>query len=103
MYRLRLHPKIADDLNVIARLVAERSGNRAAHQLIDEIEAVLLKLSLDPGSGTPRDDIRPGLKTVPAGPSGVGVFDVHEDMREVHIHAVSYGGAEWGMTAKGTA
>ena len=37
----------------------------------------------------------PGLRAIPAGRKAVIAFTVDDDAHEVHIHAVTYAGADW--------
>ena len=37
----------------------------------------------------------PGLRAIPAGRSGVVVFTVDDQAREVFVHVIAYGGSHW--------
>lgn len=93
-YRVRLHPLVAYDLDVIIDLL-ERAGPTAVARKLDEIEAVIARLAELPHWGTRRDAILPGLRAVPAARRGVVAFTVDDAVREVLVIAVTYGGADW--------
>ncbi len=94
-YRIRFHPLVADDLDWIAAWISDYAGASRAAAKIDEIEQVIRGLALTPHKGSRRDEIAPGLRAFPAGRKGIVVFVVEDDLREVLIYAVSYGGADW--------
>ncbi|ARC37711.1 type II toxin-antitoxin system RelE/ParE family toxin [Paracoccus yeei] len=94
-YRIRFHPLVADDLDWIAGWISDYAGASSAAVKINEIEQTIRSLALTPHKGSMRDEIAPGLRAIPAGRKGVVVFAVDDDVREVLIYAVSYGGADW--------
>jgi len=94
-YRIRFHPLVADDLDWIAGWISDYAGAPSAAAKINEIEQTIRSLALTPHKGSRRDEIAPGLRAIPAGRKGVVVFAVDDDLREVLIYAVSYGGADW--------
>ena len=59
--------------------------------------AVLATLKATPHRGSLRDEIAPGLRAIPAGRKAVIAFAVDDDVAEVLIYAVTYGGADWAM------
>jgi hypothetical protein len=65
--RIRFHPAVADDLDAITRWLIDYAGPQSAARRLDEIEATIASLA----------------------------FTVDDDAREVHIHAVTYAGADW--------
>ena len=98
-WRVLRHPRVADDLLAIARLVADYAGPDSARRKIDEIEKVVRSLSATPHRGSLRDHITPGLRAIPAGRRGVVVFVVDDARRHVRVLAISYGGADWARRA----
>lgn len=99
-YRIRFHPSVADDLDWIAEWISDYAGASSAATKLDEIEATIRSLALTPHKGSKRDEIAPGLRAIPAGRKGIVVFAVDDDLREVLIYAVSYGGADWVRRSK---
>lgn len=94
-YRIRFHPSVADDLDWIAEWISDYAGASTAAAKLDEIEAAIRSLALTPHKGSKRDEISQGLRAIPAGRKGVIVFAVDDELREVLIYAVSYGGVDW--------
>jgi len=94
-YRIRFHPAVADDLDAITRWLIDYAGPQSAARRLDEIEATIASLIDLPHKGSRRDEIAPGLRAIPAGRKAVISFTVDDDAREVHIHAVTYAGADW--------
>lgn len=94
-YRIRFHPSVANDLEWIAGWISDYAGSSVASAKLAEIEGTILGLAAMPHKGSTRDEIAPGLRAIPAGRKGVVVFKVDDDMREVLIYAVTYGGADW--------
>lgn len=100
-FRLRFHPLVRQDLEDIARWVAEYAGADAAERRLNEIAAVLESLAATPRKGSVRDDIASGLRAIPAGRKAVIAFSVDDDRREVAVHAICYGGADWMRRTRG--
>lgn len=94
-YRLRFHPRVADDLRIIAGLLRDYAGSAVARRILAEIEADVLRLAETPHKGSVRDDIAPGLRAIPAGRRAVVAFTVDDRAREVRVLTVTYGGADW--------
>lgn len=94
-YRIRFHPLVADDLDWIAAWISDYAGASSAEAKLDEIERTINSLASTPHKGSLREEIAPGLRAISAGRKGVVVFMVDDDLREVLIYAVSYGGADW--------
>ena len=99
-YRIRFHPSVADDREWIAGWISDYAGASSAAAKINEIEQTIRGLALTPHKGSRRDEIAPGLRAIPAGRKGVVVFAADDDVREVLIYAVSYGGADWVRRSK---
>ncbi|OWJ76642.1 type II toxin-antitoxin system RelE/ParE family toxin [Haematobacter genomosp. 1] len=100
IYRIRFHPSVADDLDWISEWISDYAGVSSAATKLDEIEAMIRSLALTPHKGSRRNEIAPGLRAIPAGRKGIVVFSVDDDLREVYIYAVSYGGADWVRRSK---
>lgn len=94
-YRIRFHPSVADDIDWIAEWISDYAGASSAAVKMNEIEATIRSLALTPHKGSRRNEIAPGLRAIPAGRKGIVVFVVDDDLREVLIYAISYGGADW--------
>ncbi|WP_299613994.1 type II toxin-antitoxin system RelE/ParE family toxin [uncultured Tateyamaria sp.] len=94
-YRIRFHPAVTDDLNAITCWLIDYAGPQSAARRLDEIEAAIASLTDLPHKGSCRDEIAPGLRAIPAGRKAVVAFTVDDEAREVHVHAVTYAGADW--------
>ena len=94
-YRIRYHPLVARDLDVIAQWILDYAGPEAAARKLAEIEHAIATLKATPQKGSLRDEIAPGLRAIPAGRKAVIAFVVDDDAGEVLIYAVTYGGADW--------
>lgn len=102
-YRIRLHPRVAGDLEAIATWILEFAGPDSAERKLDEIRQAIRGLSALPHKGTRRDDIAPGLRAIPAGRKAVIAFIVDDAAAEVLIYAVSYAGKDWAADFRGRA
>lgn len=100
IYSNRFHPSVADDLDWIAEWISDYAGTSSAAAKLNEIEGTIRSLALTPHKASRRDEIAPGLRAIPAGRKGVVVFAVDDEVREVFIYAVSYGGADWVRRSK---
>jgi len=96
-YRIRYHPLVARDLDVIARWILDYAGPDAASRKLAEIENAVATLKATPHKGSLRDEIALGLRAIPAGRKAVIAFVVDDDADEVLIYAVTYGGADWAI------
>ena len=96
-YRIRFHPLVARDLDAIARWILDYAGPEIATRKLAEIEAAVATLRDTPHKGSLRPEIAPGLRAIPAGRKAVIAFVVDDDVAEVLICAVTYGGADWAM------
>ena len=95
IYRIRLHPLVARDLNAIAHWIIDYAGPAAAARKLSEIEAAIATLRITPHKGSLCDEIAPGLRACPAGRKAVIAFVVDDDEGEVLIYAITFGGADW--------
>ncbi len=82
-----------DDLLGLYDYIAEQSGRKIAGDYIARIEATCLSLRNAPLRGTPRDDIRPGLRIIGFERRAVIVFRVMRS--EVVIVRILYGGRDY--------
>ena len=94
-YRIRFHPRVARDLDTIARWIIDHAGVEVAHRKLNEIEQAIMDLAHLPHRGSIRDDIVPGLRAIPAARRAVIAFSVDDAEAEVLVQAVTYGGADW--------
>jgi len=99
-YRIRFHPAVADDLDAITNWLIDYAGPQSAMRRLDEIEATIASLADLPQKGSCRDEIAPGLHTIPAGRKAVVALTVDDEAREVHVHAVTYAWADWKWRSK---
>lgn len=99
-YRIRFHPSVADDLEWIAEWISDYAGASSAAAKLDEIEETIRSLALTPHKGSWCEETVTELRAIPAGRKGIVVFAVDDDLREVLISAVSYGGADWFRRSK---
>ena len=95
MYRIRFHPLVSRDLELIARWITEYAGSEAADRKLSEIEDAITGLARTPHKGSIRDEIAPGLRAIPAGRRAVIAFAVDDGAEEVLIQAVTYSGGDW--------
>ena len=97
IWRIRFHPFAARDLDAIARWILDYAGPDAAARKLAEIEAAIATLKTTPHRGSLRNEIAPGLRAIPAGRKAVIAFVVDDDVGEVLVYAVTFGGADWSM------
>ncbi len=96
-YRIRFHPLVARDLDAITQWILDYAGPDSAARKLAEIEATIAALKDTPHKGSLRTEIAPGLRAIPAGRKAVIAFVVDDDVGEVLIYAITYGGADWAM------
>lgn len=94
-YKIRFHPKVADDLQIIAEIVAHYSGFSVAKNKLDEIESAVFSLADTPKKGSIRSELGVAVRAIPAGRKGVVVFEVDDSTTTVFVLAITYGGADW--------
>ena len=93
-YEVVLAPEFLVQLQELRRYIAEQSSPRIANGYIDRIAAKCATLSTAPFRGTARDDLRPGLRTIPFERRATLGFDVEE--ATVTVLAIAYGGRDLG-------
>ncbi|AGB46132.1 plasmid stabilization system protein [Mesorhizobium australicum WSM2073] len=82
------------DLEAIAAYVLESSGSESiTNGFVDRIKERCLGVGNVPRGGRPRDDIAPGLRTVPFEHSAVIAYVVESDV--VHIVNIFHGGRDY--------
>ena len=100
-YRVRFHPLVARDLEAVAQWIIDYAGSEVAQRKLAEIEREIASLARTPHRGSIRDEIAPGLRAVPAARRAVIAFTVDDDAKEVHVHCVTYSGADWVSRSRG--
>ena len=90
--RVLFSPEALGDLTSLYDYIAEESGPIRAISYIERIEAYCLRFDLAPQRGTPRDDIRPGLRLV--GFERRVTIAFHVDATTVTIDRIFYGGRD---------
>ncbi|MBN9552119.1 MAG: type II toxin-antitoxin system RelE/ParE family toxin [Alphaproteobacteria bacterium] len=91
--RVTYRPDAIADLADIYRFIATRGQSRdVALAFVRRIRARCHKIGDAPNGGRPRDDLRPGLRTVPFERSAVIAYRVG---RTVEIVNVFYGGRDY--------
>lgn len=99
-YRIRFHPLVARDLDAIAQWILDYAGPEVVARKLAEIEAAVATLKATPHKGSLRSEIAPGLRAIPAGRKAVIAFAVDDDVTEVLIYVVTYGGADWTVRSR---
>lgn len=90
---VRYRPEAMDDLKSIYRYIAAASGSGSVAQgYIARIMARCRKIGDAPNGGTPRDDLLPGLRTVPFERVAVLTYRVSDT---VEILNVFHGGRDF--------
>ncbi|MBM07690.1 MAG: hypothetical protein CMH88_15305 [Oceanibulbus sp.] len=94
-YKIRFHPEVATDLQVIADIIANHSGiTEATHKLV-HIQDTAFRLANNPEHGSVRSEARSAVRVIPAGRKGIIAFEIDENATTVFVIAVAYGGTEW--------
>ena len=92
--RVGYRPEALADLQDVYNQVAERSQSHAvARGFVGRIMARCRKIGDAPHGGQPRDDLEPGLRTVPFEHSAVIAYVVEQD--RVRVTNVFYGGRDY--------
>jgi toxin ParE1/3/4 len=93
-YRIVWHRKARADLLALYDWIAEQADPDTAFDYTRKIEAHAAKLADFPERGTPRDDLVPGLRTIPYRRRAVIAYRELDD--EVEILAIAHGGRDLG-------
>ena len=94
-FRVVRHPLVARDISRIASFLLEHTTPRSVAAKIATLDADVDALAENPWRGTRRDEISPGLRTIPSAGNGVIGFEVREDARTVRILSITWGGFDW--------
>ena len=94
-YRVRFHPAVSGDLQGIARSMLPHAGPHITRRILAQLRDTARGLAETPHRGSLRDDIASGIRAIPAARRGVIVISVDDVAREVFIHVIAYGGADW--------
>ena len=85
----RRHP----DLLALSDWLTDRAGPQVADEYTDKIESYIERLRVYPYRGNPRDDVEPGLRTIPYRRRTTIVYRVIDD--RVEVVRVSHAGKQW--------
>jgi len=99
-YWLEYHDAAVTELDEIHAFIAAYAGDAVADRKISEIEAAVYRLAEYPKISTPRDEMRPGLRTVMAAEKAVICFLVNDEIATVRIIGFSYAGSDWASRVK---
>jgi len=91
-FRVVLASRALEDLRAIFAYVAEATDVPTAEAYNKRIRGVCFGLSEFPSRGTPRDDLRPGARTVPFEGRAVVVYLV--DRQTVRVLRILHGGRD---------
>lgn len=93
-------PEALADLQSIFWFIVENGGSEStAQRFVERIMARCRKIGDVPFGGRPRDDLFPGLRTVPFERSAVIAYRVHQ---VVEVTNVFYGGRDYEALYRGT-
>lgn len=93
-YRVELRPAAARHLAAIEARIAEEATDGIARRFVGVIVDRCQALEMYPDRGTPRDDIRPGVRTLVFKRNVVIVYAVEAD--EVAVLGIGWRGQELG-------
>ena len=97
-YKIRFHPEVASDLQVIADIIANHSGiTEATHKLV-HIQDTAFRLADNPEKGSAQSETGSAVRVIPAGRKGIIAFEIDANITTVFVIAVAYGGTEWTST-----
>jgi plasmid stabilization system protein ParE len=94
-YTVVFAPEAEDDLVELFEYIAEHGSPVNAERYTEAIVAHCEALTTFPHRGTPRDDIRPGLRTTNYRKRAVIAFEVDDESAMVSILGVYYGGRDF--------
>lgn len=94
MDQIHCHPQVSRDLEATAPWIIENAGSQLSDRNPAEIEQTIMVLARMPHQGSVRDDIAPGLRTIPARRRTVIAFAVDDAAEEVLFHAVTCSGGD---------
>ncbi len=94
-YRVRFHPSVADDLQIIAETIANHAGPSEATRKILEIQEAAMDLAHDPEKKSAQSETNASIRIAPTGREGAIVFEMDNNTEAVFILAISQGGTVW--------
>ena len=94
-YAVVFAPQAEDQLADLYVYIATEASPQTAKRYTDAIVSCCENLSIFPHRGTPRDDIRPGLRTTNYKGRTVIAFGVDDSAKLVSILGVFYGGRDY--------
>jgi plasmid stabilization system protein ParE len=97
--RIAYSPEASADLTEIYDFIADRGSPMAALRFVERIAAACDALGTLPGRGSPRDDIRPGLRVT--GFARRVTIAYHLDGETVIIDRLLYAGRDLGAAFSG--
>jgi toxin ParE1/3/4 len=93
-FRVRYRPEAVDDLEDIFRYLLRIGASQpTAQNFVGRIQARCRRIGLVPLGGRARDDLEPGLRTVPFERTAVVAYKVEDDC--VRITNIFYGGKDY--------
>lgn len=94
-YLVRFAPEAADQLEELHAFVSMAATSGIASDYLEAIVGYCEGLAVFPIRGTPREDIRPGLRTVAYKKRVIIAFNVDEHAKAIEILGVFYGGQDY--------
>lgn len=94
-FRVRFAPEAADQLEELHAFVSKAGTPAIASDYLDAIVRFCEGLAVFPIRGTPREDIRPGLRTVAYRKRVIIAFTFDEHAKAIEILGVFYGGQDY--------
>jgi toxin ParE1/3/4 len=89
-YRIVWSAPAQDRFLALYEWIADHAGKAVADDYADALVTHVAKLSTFPERGTPRNDLRPGIRTIPYRRRTIIAYRVLDD--EVEISALVHGG-----------
>jgi plasmid stabilization system protein ParE len=95
-YQVLENTEVLRDYVAIAIYVERWTGDRVlADRTVDTIRGFIRSLAAFPHRGTPRDDLRPGLRVIPFKKRTAIAFEIDEPARCIIILRVFYAGQDY--------
>jgi toxin ParE1/3/4 len=94
-YQIILHPRARLEFLQLRDSIAEVGGVAASRRILQAFETVLAGLRDVPHKSSLRDDLAPGLRSIPAAGKGVVSFVVDDAAQMVTVVAITYAGQNW--------
>lgn len=93
-YNVTWRPQARGDLLALYEWIADQADPDTAYEYVSKIEAHAAALCTYPERGTARDDLAPGVRTVPYRRRTVIAYRVMDDM--VEVLAIAHAGRDLG-------